>query len=169
MFHLIEVLGLLLILALYFEIFDDKTVYWVLQTIEKIVADAESHWIGHSEAFKEVKVELLPFVTLFIIITLMMDLNFIRQRILNTFLSHAIRPKKCRLRNPTFLLAQRQCTLQQLVIFQQKFIVNLIIVRILLINIIHFDSRMQANQRIRFYSIMLERFFIFENTALKNK
>lgn len=105
--HLVEaLLGLLLILALYFEVFDDEAVDWVLQTIKEVVADAESHRIGHSEAFEEVEIELLSFVTLILIIALMMDLDFIRQRVFHTFFPHAIRPKKRRLRNPTFLLTQ---------------------------------------------------------------
>lgn len=99
-----------------------------------------------------------------------MDLDFIRQRIFHTFLPHAIRPKKSRLRNPTFLLTQRQYAFQKfIVIFQQKSISSLVVIRILFINIIHFDSGMQANQRIRLYSIMFECFLIFEDTSLENK
>ena len=59
----------------------------------------------------------------------MVDLDFIRQRVFNTFLAHAIRPKKCRLGNPTFLLTQRQHALQKLVVvFQQKSISSLVVV-----------------------------------------
>ena len=128
--HFVEVLlGLLFILALYFEVLYDKTVDWMFQAVEEVVADAEGHWICHSEAFEEVKVELLPFVTLIFIIALMVDLDFIRQRVFNTFLTHAIRPKKCRLRNPTFLLTQRQHALQKVVVvFQQKSISSLVVV-----------------------------------------
>lgn len=79
MFHLVEVLlGLLLIFTLYLLVFDDKAVDWMLETIKEVVTDAECHWIRHSEAFKEVKIELLSFVTLILIIALMMDLNLIR-------------------------------------------------------------------------------------------
>jgi hypothetical protein len=100
---------LFLVLALYVECLEMESINRVFETVEEVVANAESHWIRHSEAFEEVKVEFLLLLALIIIvIDLVMNLDLVGQGLLDILHAHAVRSEKSGLRHSTFLITKRK-------------------------------------------------------------
>jgi hypothetical protein len=63
---------------LVFELSVLESVDGVLETVEEVIADAQGHRVGHSEALEEVEIEVFFLLTLVIIVGIpLVDLDFV--------------------------------------------------------------------------------------------
>ena len=85
----------------------------MLEAVEKVVADAQSHRVRHPETLEEVEVEVLFLLALVVVVGVsLVDLYLVRQWLGDITLAHALRAEERGLGEFPLLLAERNHTVQ---------------------------------------------------------